>query len=180
MGGCQHRGCLYAPYIHMPLHTPHTSVCSPYNICSPCHGDLGAISPPHLSWGLLGASVHLSGISVSVGTSICLSAHNSHTSCFPSLWGASLLDWMLMDVCYASCCCSFLCSVCIMSQASTTMTATTPTPVTVVCSGTSSFLSTVTMAPSLMGLPLTSGQHDVVLTPRHSGGVVGLATMPQQ
>ena len=40
------------------------------------------------------------------------------------------------------------------------------------------------MAPSLMGLPTTSGQYAVVLllllTPRHSGGVVGLATVPQQ
>ena len=42
----------------------------------------------------------------------------------------------------------------------------------------------VTMIPSLMGLPATSGQHDVVLplllTPRDSGCVVGLATVPQQ
>ena len=39
----------------------------------------------------------------------------------------------------------------------------------------------VTMAPSLMGLPVTSGQHDVVLPPlltlRNSGGVVDLATV---
>ena len=77
----------------------------------------------HMSWGLgresvypictgvfWGTSVHLSGISVSVGTSICLSVHNSHASCSPSLWATSLLDWMLMEVYYASCCCSFLCS----------------------------------------------------------------------
>ena len=50
----------------------------------------------------------------------------------------------------------------IMSKASTTMaTAMTP-PVTVVSSGPSSLL---TMAPSLMGSPATSGQHDVVLPP---------------
>ena len=30
-----------------------------------------------------------------------------------------------------------------------------------------------------MGLPATSGQHDVLLTPRHPGDVVGLATVPQ-
>ena len=40
------------------------------------------------------------------------------------------------------------------------------------------------MAPSLMGLKVTSGQHDVVLPPpltlRLSGSVVGLATVPQQ
>ena len=61
----------------------------------------------------------------------------------------------------------------------------TTTPlVTVVCSGTSSLLSMVTMAHSLIGLPATSGQHDVVLlpllTPRHSGGVVGLTIVPQE
>ena len=64
------------------------------------------------------------------------------------------------------------------------MAITTTSPVTVVCSGMSSLLTTVTMAPSLMGLPATSGQHDVVLppplTPRHSRGVIGPATVPQQ
>ena len=48
----------------------------------------------------------------------------------------------------------------------------------------SSLLSVVTMAPILMGLPATSGQHAVILlpplTPRHSGGVVGLSTVLQQ
>ena len=61
-------------------------------------------------------------------------------------------------------------AVFIMSQASTTMAMTTAPLVTVVSSGMS--LSTVNMAPSLMGLPTTSGQHDVVLLPllplRHS------------
>ena len=40
------------------------------------------------------------------------------------------------------------------------------------------------MAPSLMGLPATSGQHDVVLPPAltlmYSRAVVGLVTVPQQ
>ena len=89
-----------------------------------------------------------------------------------------------MDVCYASCFCSFLCSVFIVSQASTTMAMTPTPPVTVVCSSMSSLLSMITMPPSLMGLPVTSDQHDVVLlpplTPRHSGVIVGLATVPQQ
>ena len=70
-----------------------------------------------------------------------------------------------------------------MSQVSTTMATTTTTPVTVVSSGMSS-LSLVTMAPSLMGLPTTLGQHDVILlpplTPRCCGGVLGLASVPQQ
>ena len=65
----------------------------------------------------------------------------------------------------------------------TTAMATTP-QVTVVYSGTLSLLSVVTMVPSLMGLPATSGVHDVVLlpplTPRLSGGVVGLATVLKQ
>ena len=69
-----------------------------------------------------------------------------------------------------------------MSQASTTTATSTPL-VTIVCSGASSLLSMVTMAPSLMGLPATSGQHDVILLPllmpRHSGGVVDPVTVPQ-
>ena len=78
----------------------------------------------------------------------------------------------------------FFLVVFIMSQASTTMATTTPPLMTVVCSSTSSLLSMVTISPSLMGPPATSGQHDVVLSPllmpRHSGSVVGLATVPQQ
>ena len=80
--------------------------------------------------------------------------------------------------------CSFLSSVFIMCPASATMTMTTTTPMTVVCSSMLSLLTTVTMASSLMGLPVTSGQDDVVLPPslmqRSSGSVVGLATVPQQ
>ena len=163
---------MYTPY---PLY-----ICMfPYTICTQYVMGMWGDLYTHMSWGLLVAAVHLSNISVSVGTSICLSAHNSYTSCSPSLWG-SLLDWMPMDVCYASLCCNFLCSVFIMPQASTTTAMTTTPPVTVVYSRRSSLLTKVTMAPSLMGLPATSGQHDVVLlTPRYSGGVC-LATVPQQ
>ena len=54
---------------------------------------------------------------------------------------------------------------------------------TVVSSGMSS-LSSVTMVPSLMGLPTMLGQHDVVLppplTPRCSGGVLDHASLPKQ
>ena len=42
----------------------------------------------------------------------------------------------------------------------------------------------MTVVPSLMGPPTSLGQHDVVLlpllTPRCSGGVLGLASVPQQ
>ena len=59
----------------------------------------------------------------------------------------------------------------------------TTQPVMVVSSGLSS-ISSVTMAPSLMGLPATLGWHEVVLPPplmpRGSGGVIGLACVPQQ
>ena len=70
-----------------------------------------------------------------------------------------------------------------MSQVSTTTAMTTTPPVTVVSPGMSS-LSSVTVAPSLMGLPTMLGQHDVALlpplTPRCSGGVLGLASVSQQ
>ena len=75
-------------------------------------------------------------------------------------------------------------AVFIMSQASTTTVMTTTPLVSVVCFSTSSLISMVTMAPSLMGLPATSGQQDVLLppllTPRHFGSVVGFATVVQQ
>ena len=70
-----------------------------------------------------------------------------------------------------------------MSHIITTMAMTTTPPVTVVSSGMSS-ISSVTVAPSLMGLPTLLCQHDVVLLPplmpRCSGGVIGLASVPQQ
>ena len=89
-------------------HSPCTSVCSPYTICSPCHGDLGSIVHPICNGVFWGPSVHMSGISVAVSTSISLSVHKSHTSWSPSLLVAPLLDWMPVDICYASCCCSLL------------------------------------------------------------------------
>ena len=68
-----------------------------------------------------------------------------------------------------------------MSQATAT---TTAPPMNVVCFCTSSLMMTLTIAPTLMGLPATSGQHDVVLLPllmpRDTRDVVGIATVPQQ
>ena len=69
-----------------------------------------------------------------------------------------------------------------MSHISTMAMTTTP-PAMVVSSGLSS-VSSVTVAPSLMGLPATLDQHGLVhpppLMPRGSGGVIGLASVPQQ
>ena len=69
-----------------------------------------------------------------------------------------------------------------MSCISTMVMTTTPLAM-VVSSGLSSVLS-VTVAPSLMVLPATLGQHEVVLPPplmaRGSRGVIGLASVPQQ
>ena len=182
VGVCHHRGHLYASCTSVcPLH-PYAPpyplyICTTlYTICSICHWDLGGIFTPHMPWGLWGRGISASVRYFCVSTSICLSIQNSQTSCFSSLWGCFFTG---LDVCYASCC-SFLYSVFIMSHVSnTTATITTP-PVTVLCSGMSPLLSMVTMAPSLMGLWATLGQYDVVLTPRHSGGVVGLSTVPHQ
>ena len=69
-----------------------------------------------------------------------------------------------------------------MSHVST-MAMTTTLPVTVVSSGLSS-VSSVTMAPSLVVLPVTLEQFGVVQPPplmlRGSGGVFGPASVPQQ
>ena len=109
------------------------------------------------------------------GTSICRG--------LGVLWHMSGI-WCLsvhpFDVHYASSC-TYLVVHYVSSPTSTAMT-TTP-PVTLASSGISS-LSSVTMDPSLMGLPTTLGQHDVVLLPpltlRCSGGVLGHASVPQQ
>ena len=177
MGVVRLRGNPYAP-IH--LDAPHISKHPPthlYPPYSPIHlyvsrGYLHmiwgwGIYTPHI-FGALGASAHLSGILLSVSLSIVSKS--------------VLLDWILLNVCYASCCCTFLCSI-IMSQVSTTTAMTTTYLVTVVSSGMLS-LSLITMAPSMMGLPATLGQRDVVLppllTPTFPGGVIGMASMPQQ
>ena len=69
-----------------------------------------------------------------------------------------------------------------MSHVSTMAMTTTP-PAMVVSSGLLS-VSSVTVAPSLMGLPATLGQSEVVLPPplmpRGSGGVIGLTSVLQQ
>ena len=63
------------------------------------------------------------------------------------------------------------------------MAPTTTPPVTVVSSGLSS-MSSVTVAPSLTGFPVSLDQHGMVppppLMPRGSGGVLGSVLVPQQ
>ena len=63
------------------------------------------------------------------------------------------------------------------------MAPTTTSPVTVVFTGLSSVLS-VTVAPSLIGFPVSLDQHGVVPLPplmlRGSGGVIGSVSVPQQ
>ena len=62
--------------------------------------------------------------------------------------------------------------------------AMTTTPLVVVVFSDLSSISSVTMVPSLMGLPATSGQNEVVLLPplmlRCPEGVIGLASKSQQ
>ena len=124
---------------------------------------MGHLCTPYVgSWG---ASSHLSHILVSV--------HPLSQSV-----GWLLLDRIFLDICHASCCCTFICSF-IMSQASTSTAMTTTPPLTLVSSGLSSLLL-VTVAPSLTRLPLTLGQSGVVLAPRCTGGVIGLVTVSQQ
>ena len=64
-----------------------------------------------------------------------------------------------------------------------TMVPTATPPVIVVSSGLSS-MSSVTVAPSLTGFPVSMDQHGVVppppLMPRGSGGVLGSVSLPQQ
>ena len=100
-----------------------------------------------------------------------------------SVWTGGL--WM----CAQAMCCRLVLIVVffvvffIMSQTSATTATTTTSPVTVVCSGTLPVPMAVTMASTLMELPATLGQHDVVLPlPPMLRGTrdVGLATVPQQ
>ena len=115
-GGCQHRGHLYAPYIYMPLYVCMPPVClyAPYTLVHLYVLPIPYV--PHMSWGNGGISVQAICLAVFEGHQnicqafLCLSVHPyasqfiSHTSCCPSLWVTSLLDWMPMDVCYTSCC----------------------------------------------------------------------------
>ena len=195
MRGCQLRWHLYGPYVCMPpVHscTPCTSMYSPiHHYASIPLLHLYVLPIPYVPHMLLelggsvhpiclgvfwGASVHLLGILVSVKTSICLSAHNSHTSSSPSLLATSLLDWMPMDVWYASCCCWFLCSFHYVSSFYYHS-------YDYYFSSDCCFFWCV-ISSLCMGLSATSGQNDVVLLSplilKHSRGVTGLATVLQQ
>ena len=95
---------------------------------------------------------------------------------FPISWGFGVIStWGVHMLLLVHSCSS------IMSHVSPT--AMTTTPVMVVSSGLSS-VSSVTVAPSVMGLSATLGQCEVVqppaLMPRGSGGVIDLASVLQQ
>ena len=84
----------YTPCTSVHPHTPCTSVCSFCSICSQyAMGTCRNLYIPCL-WSFGGASVHQSGISVSVSTSICLSVHKSYQM-LPIIVGCFLLDWIL-------------------------------------------------------------------------------------
>ena len=63
-------------------------------------------------------------------------------------------------------------------------TAPTTTPAVTVVSSSLSYMSSVTVAPSLTGFPVSLDQHGIVppppLMPRGSGGVLGSVSVPQQ
>ena len=196
MGGCQTEGtsmppihldtpiCLDTPlYVQMPpdICMPHT----PLYICmfSPYDMGMGDISTPNMFLGLWGHQ-HISQAFWYLSVHPFVSQFITFMSVAPHYCGL-FIYWtgcLWMFVMLHAVVPFFV--VFIISQAATTMAMNTTPLVTVVSSGISSFLSMVTMVPSLMGLPATSGQHDMVLppplTPRHSGSVVGLATVPQQ
>ena len=77
MEGCQHREHLYAHHISVclnmsvcPIHPLALYICMfLHTICSPyVMGTCGGHLYTHMSWGLWGALIHLSGILVSVST----------------------------------------------------------------------------------------------------------------
>ena len=197
---------LYAPYVlyalihstplevYTPPYVPHTPLC----ICmfsedSACCGvDKGPLTcwttsftPPPV-WGCLpiclqphsfiGFPVHqyVSGISV------CDVGNNSHML---GVWGMfSHLLVFLGALTHGASICLFLYILGIHCLTFLLWAMTTTLPVMVVSSGLSS-VSSVTVAPSLMGLLTVLDHHEVQtppLMPRGSGGVIGPASVPQQ
>ena len=170
---------LYTPCLYVPIPPVHLYV---LHIPYVCHmsWELGRHPYTTCLGSLLGASGHLSGISMSVSTSICLLLHNSHTSCSPLLWVASYWTGCIWMSAMLHAVVPFF-VVFIMSQASTTKAIATTTQLTCV------FWYIISSLSHYYG-PLLDGtssnirlQHNVVLPspliPGHSGGVVGLAIM---
>ena len=145
--------CVQSPHIAGAY--PHICIppCSPVHLCS--RGYM------HVIWGIHPLYVRVWGNQQVCQEFWCLSVH------------------LQMSLCHAV---VLFFVVFIMPQVSATTAMNTTPPVTVVSSGMSS-ISSVTMAPSLTGLPTTFGQCDVVLLPPmtpNPGGVFGLASVPQQ
>ena len=171
---CSHRLLHVVGACRGPLHVGHL----PYMLDTfPCMG-----VPPYMSYtphSFVGFPVYLyvSGISACVMGNIALML--GVWGVFPICWGLGASAPFDVHMLHLVPSCN---SLCLMSHVSTTAM-TTPPLVMVVSSGLSS-VSSVTMAVSLMGLPATLGQHEVVLPPpltlRGSEGVIGLAFVLQQ
>ena len=115
-----------------------------------------------------------------LGISVC------YMGIFPlclGFWQCSAICWGVGASAHGVFICLFLYILVAHYVSCSTMAMTTTAPVTVVSSGLSS-VSSVAMAPSLMGLPVTLDQCGVVQPPplmlRGSGGVIGPASVPQQ
>ena len=182
MGGCQTEGAsVYPLYICTPpicsdapciSKCTHTSVCSHAPMCV-SRGYL------HMIWRHLNTSYvwGLRGHQYIFQAFWCLSVH----PLFLSLWVASYwTGYFWMSVTLHAFVPFFVISLCFMSLLPWL---TTMLPVTMVSSGMSS-LSLFTMVPSLVGLPATLGQCDVVLPPPLTlicpGSVSSLVSVSQQ
>ena len=123
----------------------------------------------HVIWGIFPLMLGVWGCSPYVGD-LRASAHLSSFGVWKYMHWVSIMLYLVPFLQF------------IMSHISTTAMTTT-LPVMMMSSGLST-ISSVTMAPSLMGLPATLGQHEVVLPPhlmpRCLGDVTGLASVPHQ
>ena len=203
-------GCLDAPYVHplyictppyvyMPLGCTHTQYV-PILLCATvCSQRLlyvvGVVRAPYMLgvsfmippvWVCLSFGLHphssLASPCISMFGDICM----LYGEYFPYVGGLGVFPHLLGVLGHQHLGCPYVYSCTflqfIRSHVSIMATTTTP-PVTVVSSGLSS-VSSVTVAPSLVELPVTLDQGGVVqpppLMPKGSGGVIGTASVPQQ
>ena len=154
--------------------------------CGGCRGPLTCWMPPPCMAGASPYALHLPLIGWLPCSPVCFGdIYMCYGEYSPYVWALGVFPHMLgvwgasaplgVHMLHLVPSCSSLCLI-------PTMAMTTTPPVTVVSSGLSS-VSSVTKAPSLMGLPAALSQCEVVLPPplipRGSGGVIGLASVPQ-